>query len=229
MQLREDETLRGLDRLARLQHLHRAGYWNLLSERNVEASFVERVFADVFGYRTLLESAPEANASHELFSQLYVPLVGGGRAYPDFALGHFAADQRQAVVTAELKSPGADLDAPQGGNYGNASPVEQAMLAAVDAGAEWCVVSNTNEVRLYRVPSLGAYERVHLIEIATVAQLRRALALFSRKSLLARGREPVSRLTRLYRHVERGGKSARYEHPERRAPTSAAIRRLACG
>lgn len=197
--LGEEETLRGLDRLAHLQHLHRAGYWSRLKESNVEQSFVERVFGDVFGYTTLL-SGDRQDEPPQLMPKLYVPLLNSGKAFPDFALGHFRADQQLTVVTAELKSPGADLDAPQGGQYKGQTPVQQAMQAAYAAGAEWCVVSNTGEIRLYRVPDLTQYEMQDLLNIVSPLEFRRAYALFSRRSLLAVRHGERSPLSRLYAH-----------------------------
>lgn len=198
-----DEILRGLDVLGRLQHLHRVGHWGALTESNIEQSFVERVFADVFGYRTLL-SDKIASGSPELIPKLYVPLVDG-RSFPDFSVGQFRVDQQQIAVSAELKGPLADLDAPQAGqSYGGRSAVQQAMIAAVAAHAEWCIVSNTDEVRLYRVPDLGAYESVRLVDVVSPAAFRRAYALLSRRSLL--GERPTDRspLTRFHTHVTRG-------------------------
>lgn len=199
----ERELLHGLDRLARLQHLCRTGFWPQLTESNVEQSFVERVFADVFGYSTLLGSLAEKDRV-EVLPKLYVPLPGTARAFPDFALGFFRADQHEAVVTAELKGPDANLDAPQGGKYQGRSPVQQAMLAATHAHAEWCVVSNTNEVRLYRVPDEADFERVFLLDIESPLEFRRAYALFSRRSLLGRSFAERSPLSRLYAHVAAG-------------------------
>jgi hypothetical protein len=197
----EGEVLRGLARLGRLQHLHRSGYWTTLAESNVEQSFVERVFAEVFGYATLLASD---GTNHDVMPKIYVPLPGSKRAFPDFALGHFRADQHEIVVTAELKSPDADLDAPQGGNYGGNSPVQQAMMAARNANAEWCVISNTNEVRLYRVPDENAYEHVLLLNVLSPSDFRRAHALLSRRSLLGRTRAETSPLSRFHAHVAAG-------------------------
>jgi hypothetical protein len=198
IELTDEETLRGLDRLAHLQHLHRAGYWSRLTESNVEQSFVERVFGDIFKYTTLL--APETRgASPDILPKLYVPLASGGRAFPDFAVGHFRADERSAVVTAELKSPGAALDTPQGGQYQGRTPVEQAMEAATAANAEWCVVSNTTELRLYRVPDATRFESVNLLEVVSPFEFRRAYSLFGRRSLLGAPGQP-SPLTRLHRH-----------------------------
>lgn len=197
------EIVAGLERLGRLQHLERSGFWSSLSESNVEQSFVERVFADVFGYATLLGREGESE-SVEVIAKLYVPLPGSARAFPDFALGFFRADQRETVVTAELKSPNADLDAPQTGNYAGRSPVQQAMLAAQHAHAEWCVVSNTNEVRLYRVPDEARFESISLLDVESPLEFRRAYALFSRRSLLGRSPAEPSPLSRFYAHVAAG-------------------------
>lgn len=208
----KNEVLRGLARLGRLQHLHRSGYWTRLTESNVEHSFVERVFADVFGYATLLGAA---EAKHDVMPKIYVPLPGSKKAFPDFALGHFLADQDEVVVTAELKSPNADLDAPQGGNYAGKSPVQQAMLAAASANAEWCVVSNTNEVRLYRVPDENAYERVFLLDVVSPSDFRRAHALFSRRSLLGPTPSDMSPLSRFHIHNAAGERMLVDPSPDR--------------
>lgn len=202
--LGESEILHALDRLARLQHLHRSGYWSRLKESNVEQSFVERVFADVFGYSTLLSRGRGADVEHEVMPKVYVPLAGAARAFPDFALGFFRADQQETVVSAELKSPGANLDDPQGGNYGGKSPVQQAMLAASNARAEWCIVSNTNELRLYRVPDEENYERAFLLDVESPASFRRAYALFSRRSLLGKLASTRSPLSTFHAHMAAG-------------------------
>ena len=76
----------------------------------------------------------QPNEIPQLLPKLYVPLPNSGKAFPDFALGQFRADQQLTVVTAELKSPGANLDASQGGQYQGQTPVQQAMQAASAAG-----------------------------------------------------------------------------------------------
>jgi len=200
----ESDVLSGLQVLERLRELQRSGQWSQLTESNVEQSFNERVFADVFGYRTLL--APDTSASSAEAVQIpkvFVPLPGG-RAFPDVGLGWFRADSEQIVVTAELKGPGADLDQPQSGGYGGKSAVAQALEAAIGAEAEWTIVSNFEEVRLYRVPDSCAYESVRLSEIESPTQMRRALALFSRRSLLGTP-ETRSPLTLLYERHQKGG------------------------
>ncbi|MBV8757260.1 MAG: hypothetical protein JO257_08305, partial [Deltaproteobacteria bacterium] len=211
--LDDAEVLDGLQQLGRLQHLQRAGYWGSLTEQSVESSFVERVFADVFGYRTLL-GPNDRDVEHELRSKLYVPLAGA-RSFPDFALGFFRADAYETVVTAELKGPEAELDKPQSGNYGGKTPVEQAMAAAVGAKAEWCIVSNTNEVRLYRVPCTSAFECVDLREVLSPADFRRAHALFSRRSLLGSSSTDPSPLTRFHTHIVAGESMLVDAHPDR--------------
>jgi hypothetical protein len=207
-----EEVSRGLDRLVHLQHLYRAGYWNRLTESNVEQSFVERVFGEVFGYATLLgDGGPE----HEVLPKMYVALPDAKRAFPDFALGFFRADQTETVVTAELKGPDADLDAPQGGNYGGSSPVQQAMQAAIAAGAVWCIVSNTNELRLYHVPDDATYERVFLLDVVSPNDFRRAHALFSRRCLLGREKADPSPLSRFHNHIAAGESMLVEKRPNR--------------
>lgn len=199
----EEQTLRGLARLAHLQHLHRIGFWSRLKETSAEQSFVERVFGDIFGYATLLK--PETSeAIAEVFPRLYVPLPNAGRAYPDFALGHFRADRQLTVVTAELKSPGADLDAPQSGSYGGRSAVQQAMDAAQAANAEWCIVSNMLQIRLYRVPDVTRHEILDLLEVTSPAEFRRGYSLFARRSLLGGLAGERSPLSILYSHTSSG-------------------------
>jgi hypothetical protein len=200
LELSSDETLAALSRLLRLQSAWRSGALTALTESNLEQSFNEQVFAEVFGYASIFRS------SHEYYSSLpkiYVPLTGG-RAFPDVALGWFRSDMQQAVVTAELKGPGADLDRAQGGNYGGKTPVEQALEAAAAATAIWCIVSNMDECRLYRVPGAQDFESVRLTEIDAPHKFRRAVALFSKRSLLGAVPNQTGALTKLDQQLQRG-------------------------
>jgi hypothetical protein len=125
--------------------------------------------------------------------------------YTDFSLGFFEADLGNAAITAELKSPNADLDAPQtSGSYGGATPTEQAMAAAVAAGARWCIVSNYDEIRLYRVPDLDRAEVVRFSEILSPDRFRRAYALFSRAALLGDSPTSASPLELLHARLSKG-------------------------
>lgn len=194
-----EETLNALSQLLRLQSAHRTGALAALTESNLEQSFNEHVFAKVFGYESIFASA---STDYSALPKLYVP-IPGGRAFPDLALGWFRTDAQHTVVTAELKGPGADLDRAQGGNYGGKSPVAQAIEAATAAGATWCIVSNMDECRLYRVPNDQSYESVRLTEIDAPHKFRKAVALFSNRSLLGTHGEDGA-LTLLDRRLQRG-------------------------
>lgn len=205
VEIGEAEVLNGLARLSRLRALFHSGIWSSLTESNVEQSFVERVFGDVFGYSTLLGDSvrPDKLATIHSIPKLYVPIVDRGGVFPDLSLGYFRADSRQTITCAEFKSPNTDLDAPQtSGKHKGMTPVAQGMRAAVAASAMWCIISNTHEVRLYRPPNANAYELVNLLEVLSPLQFRRAFALLSRRSLL--GRNDRSPLSVLYEHLKQG-------------------------
>lgn len=195
-----EATLAALTRLMRLQSVWRSGAISALTESNLEQSFNEQVFAEVFGYASIFASTQEDYSS---LPKIYVP-IPGGRAFPDLALGWFRSDMQQAVVTAELKGPGADLDRAQGGNYGGKTPVAQALEAASAAGATWCIVSNMDECRLYRVPTAQDFETIRLTEIDSPHSFRRAVALFSSRSLLGRAPDQPGALTKLDQQLQRG-------------------------
>ncbi len=106
-------------------------------------------------------------------------------------LGYFGAGADIIRATVELKSPGTNLDAPQGGGYGPVSPVEQAFRASAGSAASWVVVSNFDEIRLYHADDPSRANVIKLSDVTTVETARRALALLDRRSLLG-GATPSS-------------------------------------
>ncbi len=61
------------------------------------------------------------------------------------------------IAVGELKTPGTDLDAPQS-RYPYETPVEQAFrYARHQPGVEWVIVSDMDEIRLYRNGYVDAY------------------------------------------------------------------------
>ena len=133
------------DKLALLRRLAQQTLFHTLPETRVEQSWNEQLFARVLGYRTLL--------SHDALPFHILPKNFADRHhYDDFSLGFFGAGEDVVLGTAELKSPGADLDARQtSGNYDGRTPVEQALEAAGVHGptCRWVLVSNFRELRLY--------------------------------------------------------------------------------
>ncbi|KYG05073.1 hypothetical protein BE21_43005, partial [Sorangium cellulosum] len=149
------------DKLALLRRLAQSTLLGGLPETRVEQSWNEQVFAKLLDYRTLL--------SHSALPFHVLPKnAAGARRFDDFSLGFFGLGEHTVLGTAELKSPGTDLDAPQWtGNYKGTTPVEQALSAARGHGAacRWVLVSNFRELRLYDARSPDA-------PLATVADLR---------------------------------------------------------
>lgn len=155
-------------------------------ETRVEQSFNERLFAELFDYRTLFR---DGQGDYHLHPKHHHPESGRKGRYDDFSLGFFSPSGGDPIVSAEFKCPGADLDAPQPA-YGGKTAVEQAHDAARGATTvRWIVVSNFDEVRLYRVGDPERFERVVLSDVLAPADFVRAHALLSRGALLGeRGR-----------------------------------------
>jgi hypothetical protein len=140
------------EKLALLRRLAQHTVFGTLSETRVEQSWNEQLFAKVLGYRTLL--------SHDALPFNILPKnIADRHHFDDFSLGFFGADEDIVLGTAELKSPGANLDARQtSGNYGGRTPLEQALETARVHGdsCRWVLVSNFRELRLYDMRNPGA-------------------------------------------------------------------------
>jgi hypothetical protein len=175
---RLDRT-RATEKLSRLRHLRdrtASGVLRALVETRIEQSFNEQLFAEVFEYTTLFRSG---GGEYHILPKNLAP---GGR-FDDFSVGFFAgAGSDQVVARAELKSPGTDLDAPQLGNYGGISPVQQAFRAR--GAATWLIVSNFDELRLYHHSSEERCEVITLTNILSLADVERAWAILGRQQLL---------------------------------------------
>ncbi|MGM0578297.1 MAG: hypothetical protein ACQEXJ_21415 [Myxococcota bacterium] len=175
------------DKLEILERLHlrrRSGELADLTETRVEQSFNERLFSEVFDYRTLLrDGAGEYHLQPRFRHKRH--------RYDDFALGFFGPTGGVPVVSCELKSYGTDLDAPQtGGSYSGQTPVEQAHSAVSGPQVRWILLSNFDELRLYRAGDQSRCFRTLLSGIYTVTDFREVYAVFSRKALL--GSSPSS-------------------------------------
>lgn len=110
--------------------------------------------------------------------------IGGGSV--DRALGRFSPGRREVVAPFELKGPKTrDLDAIMPGRA--KSPVQQAWEYAIDApGAQWVLVSNCAEIRLYAFGrGRAAYEWWNLATLDQPGELERLLLLLSADNLLS--------------------------------------------
>lgn len=151
-----------------------------LTETRVEQSFNERIFSEVFEYTTLFRSAK--GGAFDLLPKTHHQHV---RRFDDFALGFFGLPEPdRRVALAEFKSPGTDLDRDL--NTNGETAVQQAhATAALTPEIEWVLVSDFDEIRVYRRGDQMRYESVRLTEIDSVAAFRRAYALLGKRSLIA--------------------------------------------
>lgn len=165
-------------------------------EKPLQGQFLSEVLDRLLGYRQPVG----ADDAHYMEPETSSTTVKGYRP-PDARLGWFGATQDITRAVVELKAPGADLDARQGGSYGKLTPVEQAFgYAAKVDGCRWVIVSNFLEIRLYRTDRGQGYgQRFQLAELAEPERLATFLFLLSRPTLLGTDPtldSPVERLAR---------------------------------
>lgn len=173
-----------LDVLRRLLRRQADGTIAALTETRIEQSFNEQLFAQFFDYRTLLQHG--AGDYH-----LYPHRRHESDRRDDFCLGFYSPRGDLPLASCELKNPGTDLDAPQSSKYGYVSPVEQGFRAIDGSSSiQWVLVSNFDELRLYRASNRFDHETVVLSEIMTHADVRRAYALFGLPHLLGGAGQP---------------------------------------
>ncbi|MGB6949123.1 MAG: hypothetical protein WBD84_07985, partial [Methyloceanibacter sp.] len=116
----------------------RSGKIRTLKETSLYGDFAQYILKEILGYTTVLDGTDYTAAENEP--------VGNGSV--EFALGRFSATKRQVIAPFELKGANTDLDSIMPGRY--KTPVQQAWDYAADApGAEWVLVSNYVELRLY--------------------------------------------------------------------------------
>lgn len=177
------EKLRLLHRLRR-----RLNQGAFPKETSAEASFVEQLFAKLFGYSTLLSD------DEPLYSLYAKPYIKISNRYPDVGLGAFETDGEACFASMELKGPQTDLDQAQGGdNYDGLSPVQQAFRAVKgQKKCRWVLVSNMNELRVYKRTDLADDKetppdfvaRAYLDKIFSRNDLAMLCAHFDRAALL---------------------------------------------
>jgi hypothetical protein len=150
------------------------------SETNLDGSFITGFLCPLLGYE-------EANKTGAWTIQKNTAIPGGGNV--DVGIGHFdQAGKAQIVAPFELKGPKTkDLDALMAGRA--KSPVQQAWeYATFIKGAQWVLVSNMVETRLYAVGyGRQAYETFHLRDLDKPAAYARFRLLLGKAGLLDGG------------------------------------------
>lgn len=164
------------------RHAETLGKWAENLERGIydsetqnDGEFIQRILIDVLGYVGSSDGAQWTVAKNQP--------VGKGNV--DVALGTFTADSAAILAPLELKGAKTrDLDAIMAGR--NKTPVQQAWEYAMDAkGAQWVLVSNYREIRLY---ALGYgrkdYEAFDLATLIKPENYARFILLLSAQNLL---------------------------------------------
>jgi len=143
-------------------------------ETALHSHFIQRILIDVLGYQGFSGESWTLSQEQKI-----------GRGSVDIALGRFTPDDVQVIAPFELKGAKTkDLDAIMAGRH--KSPVQQAWEYAMDArGAQWVLVSNYVEIRLYAVGyGRQDYEVWQLAELTDPAEYARFMWLLSAEQLL---------------------------------------------
>ncbi len=159
-----------------------AGQLNALSETQIEGDFTGNLLT-ALGYQTRGDAG--TNSLFTMIPKWSVPT--GGIA--DVVLGVFHFDEFGKVVgtpkvVVELKGAGFDLDK----RVGARTPVEQAWgyLNACES-ADWAIVSNFTEIRLYHRKGSNYVHRVRMIDLVDEERFADFYAVFHAEALLGTG------------------------------------------
>ena len=145
------------------------------TEVQLHPDFKSKIMEGVLGYRSAVD-----HVAHTITAE---QKILSGRV--DLALGHFGDGPPRVIAPLELKGADtADLDAIMPGR--NKTPVQQAWAYATAVpGAQWVMVCNYIEFRLYRFGNGTAqYERFELARLTDPAEYARFYGLLNADSLL---------------------------------------------
>jgi len=145
-------------------------------ETALSGQFVQKILVEVLGYTGFSNNHQQWNFTRE------EPL---GKGNVDVALGQFTTDTSKVLVPFELKGAKTkDLDAIMPGRH--KSPVQQAWEYAMDApGAQWVMLSNYVEIRLYAVGyGRQDYEVWQLEQLTDPTEYARFISLLHADNLL---------------------------------------------
>ncbi|MGB7709291.1 MAG: TaqI-like C-terminal specificity domain-containing protein [Microcoleus sp.] len=178
-----------------------------VKEVSLHGSFLNDVFQDVLGYRSVIQGAGK---SWEIHAEQTIS-DGGGAA--DGAIGFFTATenakgkvklQGKVIAPIELKGAKNDLDRPAPGR--TESAVDQGWrYANYTPDCRWIIVSNYRELRLYQTNKTPAYyESFLLTELVDIEAFKRFYFLLCRRNFLPPQNKPaaISAIDRLLKDSE---------------------------
>ena len=152
-----------------------SGKIRTIKETSLYGDFAQYILKEILGYTTVLAGDQYTAAEHEP--------VGSGSV--EFALGRFSPEERQLIAPFELKGANTDLDSIMPGRH--KTPVQQAWDYAADSpGAQWVLVSNYIELRLYAFGyGRQRYETFDLSRLSEPRELGRLHMLLAAENLLS--------------------------------------------
>ncbi len=155
-----------------------------VNEKALQSAFLQGIFGKCLGYKTIGEG-DEWNLSIEVSTEV-------DATTPDGILGFYSADESVTQAVIELKSPRHSLDKKQsraGKDYG--TPVDQAFsYASKYDRCSWVIVSNMNEIRLYKVGrSQEHYESFFIDGLDNEEELKKFHLLLCRDKLIRKDGE----------------------------------------
>ena len=157
-------------------------------EEEIKPRFLTEIFGDVLGYA--FGGTSSWNTRPE-----FKTMVDSTKA--DAALGIFTLTEsgvlNDVIVVVEIKDLSTDLDKTK--NEKNQTAVEQGFGYAHKTNADWVIISNFKEIRLYKASFSGAFETFCLENLSTENEFKRFMMLLHRRSLMD---GPKSRVDKLY-------------------------------
>lgn len=148
-------------------------------EVQLQSSFISELCVEVLGYKPMTKAGKTGKWT-------LIPEERVGKGSVDVCLGSFSHTDKQQLVMFELK--GADtsnMDIAMKGR--KKSTVEQARKYALDANgkAQWFMVSNCVEIRLYKFPeSNDIYESWQIKDLIQPEEYQRFMLLLGHKQLI---------------------------------------------
>ena len=156
-----------------------------VKEVSLHGEFLNDLFRDVLGYRSLIQGKAQ---TWEVHAETAIADDGGSA---DGALGFFAVGKKgkgklegRIVAPIELKGAKTDLDRRTASRP--ESPVDQGWRYARNTdNCDWFIVSNYREIRLYHTSkNFSYYESFDLEELANLNEFRKFYFLFCRQNFL---------------------------------------------
>jgi chaperonin cofactor prefoldin len=150
-----------------------------VNEKALQEAFITGVFERVLGY-TIIGQAETWTMSREVSTEI-------DATTPDGILGFYSANESTTQAVIELKSPRISLDKKQnraGKDYG--TPVDQAFgYASKYDRCSWVIVSNMNEIRLYKVGrSQEYYESFFINDLDNIDEFKKFHLLLCKENLI---------------------------------------------